>query len=205
MFNFSGIFFTVVLLITSGFSILNAEDEEIFSSEDHCVAYATPEKIMFFPDYLVIGKSCEVYARTENNGNKSRFIVDIPVASLDSGVSARDNDVVEILEADNFPNLRFKTDWFHKVKINNFLLDGQGEVSGVLVVSGREYPISFNMIFSKKGQNYLIRGEFETNYTFFDLTPPEFGIFAEVVNKIKIAVNLQSENIIGFEKTINTL
>jgi len=33
--------------------------------------------------------------------------------------------------------------------------------------------------------------------------PPKLGIFAEVINNIKIVVNLQSDQITGFEKVIN--
>tara|TARA_Y100000294_G_C8433276_1_gene287712 strand:+ start:29 stop:649 length:621 start_codon:yes stop_codon:yes gene_type:complete len=201
--HFSVIFFTVGFLFSTGFSSLKAEDEEILSSEVHCVAYTTPEKILFFPDYLVIGKSCKVQAWAEINENQSRFIVTIPVKSFDSGVSARDDDVMEILEADNYQNIRFETDWLSKVEIKKILLDGKGEVNGVLMVSGRDYSISLNMIFSRKGKNYSIRGTFESNYTFFDLSPPTLGIFAEVLNILKIVVNLQSDQITGFKKIIN--
>jgi hypothetical protein len=71
------------------------------------------------------------------------------------------------------------------------------------MVSGHDYSISLNMIFFRKIENYSIRGIFESNYTFFDLTPPTLGIFAEVLNVLKIVVNLQSDQITGFEKVIN--
>jgi len=201
--NLSFILFVFGFMFFSGFSCLKAEDQDIFSPEDHCVAYTTPEKILFFPDYLVIGKNCNVKAWVENNDNKIRFMVNIPLKSFDSGISARDDDVMEILDADNYPNIRFETDWFSKVKIKKFLLDGLGEINGVLMVSGREYLISLDMIFTRKGKNYSFSGTLDTNYTFFNQTPPKLGIFAEVINIIKIIVNLQSDQISGFEKAIN--
>ena len=201
--HLSVILFIVGFLFSSGFSCLKAEDKEILSPEDHCVAYATPEKILFFPDYQVIGKSCKVKAWAENNEKQLRFIVNIPLKSFDSGVSARDDDVMEILNADNYPNVSFETDWFSKVKIKKFLFDGLGEVNGVLMVSGSEYLISLDMIITKKGKNYSFSGTLDTNYTFFNLNPPKLGIFAEVINMIKIVVNLQSDQISGFEKVIN--
>ena len=43
------IFFVVVVLFSSGFSSLKAEDEKIFSSGDHCLAYRTLKKMFFSP------------------------------------------------------------------------------------------------------------------------------------------------------------
>ena len=67
----STILFLVGFLFSPGFSCLKAEDKEILSSEDHCVAYATPEKILFFPDYQVIGKlhitNKDIYANQRNS------------------------------------------------------------------------------------------------------------------------------------------
>ena len=71
------------------------------------------------------------------------------------------------------------------------------------MVSGSEYLISLDMIITKKGKNYSFSGTLDTNYTFFNLNPPKLGIFAEVINMIKIVVNLQSDQISGFEKVIN--
>ena len=144
---------------------MKAEDKEILSSEDHCVAYATPEKILFFPDYQVIGKSCKVNAWVENNENQSRFIINIPSNSFDSGVSARDDDVMKILDTDNYPNVRFETDWFSEGKIKKLLLDGLGEVNGVLKLSGREYQMSFDMFITRKGKKFSFSGTLDTNYT----------------------------------------
>ena len=60
-----------------------------------------------------------------------------------------------------------------------------------------------DMIITRKGKNYSFSGTLDTNYTFFNLNPPKLGILAEVINIIKIVVNLQSDQIIGFEKVIN--
>ena len=196
-------FFTVYFLLSTGISCLEANNEKILSSEDHCVAYATPEKILFFPEYIVIGKSCKIIAKTENNDNQSRFIVDIPLESFNSGVSARDDDVMEILKADKFPNVSFETTWLSKEKIKNILSNGYGNINGLLKISGIEYSISIDIIVSRKGENYSFRGLLVTNYKFFNLIPPKLGILAEVLNSIKIIVNLQSNQIIGFEKVIN--
>ena len=201
--RFGIILFTVNFLFSNGFSSLKAEDEEILSSEEHCVAYTTPEKILFFPKYLVIGKSCKIKAWLEINENKYKFKVKIPVNSFNSGISARDDDVMEILKAKNYPNILFETNWLSEDEIKIFFLDGRAEVDGVLTVSGKDYKIFFNMYISRKIKKYSFRATIDSNYTFFKIMPPKLGIFAEVINNIKIVVNLQSDQITGFEKVIN--
>lgn len=198
--NISIILFSIFFLSYSEFSNLNANDNDILTSEDHCVAYSTPEKILFFPEYQVIGKSCEIKARMENNLNQSRFVVSFPLESLDSGISSRDDDVMEILDAANFPNVFFKTSWLSKEQINKILSDGKGDVNGTLVVSGNEYYISIRVFIFRKREHFRIKGSFGTNYSFFNLTPPKLGFFAEVLNIINIFFNLKSEKIIDFEK-----
>ena len=201
--HYSIIIYAVSILLFYEFSTLKAEDKEILSSEEHCAAYATPEKILFFSEYLVIGKSCKLQTWIETDRNKSKFKVKIPVNSFNSGISSRDNDVMEILKAKHYPNILFETGWLPEDKIKKIILDGQGIVNGVLTVSGRDYSISSKLIVSRKIKNYSFRTTLDSNYTFFNITPPKFGIFAEVFNSIKIVVNLQSDQIIGFEKVIN--
>ena len=104
------IVFLIVVLFSSGFYSLKAEDENIFSSGDHCLAYRTPKKMFFFTDVIVIGKSCQVNAWSEMKGTKKRFIVTVPVESFDSDSSRRDGVVMEILEEEIHPDLRFETD-----------------------------------------------------------------------------------------------
>ena len=100
MVKFFVILFPINFLFSSEFSNVNANNSEIFSSYEHCVAYTTPEKILFFPYYQVVAKSCEVDASAEHNEKQSRFIIKIPIDSFDSGISSRDEDVKQILKDD---------------------------------------------------------------------------------------------------------
>ena len=201
--HYSIIIYAVSILLFYEFSILKAEDKEIISSEEHCAAYSTPEKILFFSEYFVIGKSCKLQTWIETDRNKSKFKVKIPVNSFNSGISSRDDDVMEILKAKHYPNILFETDWMTEDEIKIIILGGQGIVNGVLTVSGRDYSISSNLVISKKNEHYTFRTTFDSNYTFFNIKPPKLGVFAEVLNRIKIVVNLQSDQITGFKKVIN--
>ena len=166
---FKIIFFSFSFIFYSEYSILQAKDNDILSLEEHCVAYSTPERILFFPDYQVIGKSCKIEAWAEKNDKKqSRFIVIVPIESIDSGISSRDADVMKILNADKFPDIRFETNWMLEDKIDKILLDNKGVVSGFLIFAGRKYLINLNITTIKKSSNYIIKAIFDTNYTFFN-------------------------------------
>ena len=67
--HYNIIIYAVSILLFYEFSTLKAEDKEILSSEEHCAAYATPEKILFFSEYLVIGKSCKLQTWIETERN----------------------------------------------------------------------------------------------------------------------------------------
>ena len=128
--TFNIIIYSVLFIFSSEFSYLNANEKEILSPEDHCVAYTTPEKILFFSEYLVIGKNCEIQTSIENNGIQSKLIVNIPIKSFDSGINARDEDVIEILKGKKFPNIRFESDWLSRKKIKKILLGGPEDIKG---------------------------------------------------------------------------
>lgn len=195
------IFFVVVVLFSSGFSSLKAEDEKIFSSGDHCLAYRTPKKMFFFTDVIVIGKSCQINAWTATKGTKKRFIVTVPVESLDSDNSRRDGVVMEILKAEDHPYLRFETDWFADSVIRNLLQTGNGNVKGILSFADRSYPVSFQMNFFNEGGHYGIEGHLVTNYTAFEMEPPvggPGGFMAIVKDKLELLAHLQSDQITGF-------
>ena len=184
---------------------MKAEDEKIFSSGDHCLAYRTPKKMFFFTDVVVIGKSCQVNASTEMEGTKKRFIVTVPVESFDSYNSTRDGVVMEILKADDHSDLRFETDWFSDSEIRNLLESGKGSLKGILSLAGRSYPVSFEMDFFSEGRHYRIEDLLDTNYTAFDMEPPvggPGGFIAIVKDKLVLLAHLQSDQINGFEEAI---
>ena len=159
----------------------------------------------FFTDVIVIGKSCQVNAWTEMKGTKKRFIVTVPVESFDSDSSRRDGVVMEILKAEDHPDLRFETDWFSDSEIRNLLESGKGSLKGILSLAGRSYPVSFEMDFFSEGGHYRIEGHLDTNYTAFDMEPPvggPGGFIAIVKDKLELLAHLQSAQITGFEEAI---
>ena len=78
---------TLLFVYFLGLGTQPLEAEEIFQQGDHCLAYQTEETILMFIDSVVIGKTCEVSARVDREGENTRFVVNFPISSLDSGLS----------------------------------------------------------------------------------------------------------------------
>jgi polyisoprenoid-binding protein YceI len=127
------------------------------------------------------------------------------VESFDSDSNRRDEVVMEILKAEDHPDLRFETDWISDSVIRNLLETGKGSLKGILSLAGRSYPVSFQMDFFSEGGNYRIEGHLDTNYTAFDMEPPvggPGGLIAIVKDKLELLAHLQSAQITGFEEAI---
>ena len=107
-----------VILLTIGSQTSFAE-EIVFAPDEHCLAYKTEKTILFFKDVEVIGKSCEVKAeiRWQDSTEQAQVEVSVPVASLDSANSFRDEHMPEFLKAELTPNIRFISTWLSRTDI----------------------------------------------------------------------------------------
>ena len=114
------------------FSIeLNAETKnKIFESHEHCIAYTTPEKIIFFEKHFVIGKNCNLEVKSIKIENLHRFEVSIPIIDFTSGIDARDDSVRDIFKYEEFPKIEFVSKWYSHYDIDNYLMIGKGEIKG---------------------------------------------------------------------------
>ena len=159
-----------ILLSFSFFSIeLNAETKDkIFESHEHCIAYTTPEKIIFFKKHYVVGKNCNLEVKIVKLEKLYRFLVSIPVIDFTSGIEGRDDSVRNIFKYEEFPKIEFVSKWYSYNDINNFLNVGIGEVKGLLYFSGKKFPILLSFFTEKVKNNFLIEGNFKTDYNFFE-------------------------------------
>ena len=115
-----------------GLRTQHLEAEEIFQQGEHCLAYKTEETFLLFIDSDVVGKTCEISARLESEGEHTRYVVSFPIRSLDSGVDMRDKDVIEILSAESHPIIRFVSDFVTGEQVVEALIQGTTKLSGVL-------------------------------------------------------------------------
>ena len=191
----SALFFVYFL----GLGTPHLEAEEIFQQEDHCLAYQTEETILMFIDSVVIGKTCEVSARVDREGDSTRFVVSFPIRSLDSGIGMRDEDVMEILSVESHPDIRFVSDFIPWQQISTALTQGTTKLAGVLEVAGKSYKVLFPLKLSKESGEWLVTGKLVTSFTEFGLELPAVlgGVVADTRDYRELLVHLRFKMVQG--------
>ena len=183
-----------------GLRTQHLEAEEIFQQGEHCLAYKTEESILLFIDSDVVGKTCEISARLESEGEHTRYVVSFPIRSLDSGVDMRDKDVIEILSAESHPIIRFVSDFVTGEQVVEALIQGTTTLSGVLEVSGKPYKVLFPLKLSEhSGVWLLVTGKLVTSFSEFGLELPAVlgGVVADTRDYLELLVHLRLDRIHG--------
>ena len=190
---------TLLFLYFLGLGTQHLEAEEIFQQEDHCLAYKTEETILMFIDSVVIGKTCEVSARVDREGENTSFVVNFPIRSLDSGIGMRDEDVMEILSFESQPDIRFVSDFIPWQQISSALTQGTTKLAGVLEVAEKSYKILFPLKLSKQSGKWLVTGKLVTSFSEFGLDLPAvlWGVVADYPDYLELLVHLRFEQVQG--------
>ena len=175
------------------------EAEEIFQQGDHCLAYQTEETILLVFDLVVVGKTCEISARVKREGENTRFVVNFPIRSLDSGIGMRDEDVMEILSFESQPDIRFVSNFLTWQQIRSALTQGTTKLAGVLEVAGKSHKVMFPLILSKQSGKWLVTGKLVTSFTDFGLELPAilWGVVADYPDYLELLVHLRFEQVQG--------
>ena len=190
---------TLLFVYFLGLGTQNLEAEEIFQQEDHCLAYQTEETILMFIDSVVIGKTCEVSARVDREGENTRFVVNFPISSLDSGIGMRDEDVREILSVESQPEIRFVSDFITGEQISSALTQGTTKLAGVLEVAGKSYKVRFPLKLSEQSGDWLVTGKLVTSFTDLglELSAVLWGVVADYPDYLELLVHLRFEQVQG--------
>ena len=194
------------ILLTSAFFVYfiglgtqHLEAEEIFQQGDHCLAYQTEETILMFIDSVVIGKTCEISARIDREGENTRFVVSFPIHSLDTGIGMRDEDVMEILSVESQPDIRFVSAFIPLEQMSTALTQGTAQLAGVLEVAGKSYKVLFPLKLSKQSGEWLVTGKLVTSFTEFGLELPSVlgGVVADTRDYLELLVHLRFKMVQG--------
>ena len=182
-----------------GLRTQHLEAEEIFQQGEHCLAYKTEETFLLFIDSDVVGKTCEISARLESEGEHTRYVVSFPIRSLDSGVDMRDKDVIEILSAESHPIIRFVSNFVTEEQVVEALIQGTTTLSGVLEVSGKSYKELFPLKLSEHSGVWLVTGKLVTSFSEFGLELPAVlgGVVADTRDYLELLVHLRIDRIHG--------
>jgi len=182
-----------------GLGSQHLEAEEIFQQGEHCLAYKTEETILLFVDSDVVGKTCEISARLESEGENTRYVVSFPIRSLDSGVDMRDEDVIEILSVESHPIIRFVSDFVTGEQVVEALVQGTTTLSGVLEVGGKPYKVLFPLKLSEHSGVLLVTGKLVTSFSEFGLELPAVlgGVVADTRDYLELLVHLRLDRVHG--------
>ncbi|SVA62853.1 uncharacterized protein METZ01_LOCUS115707 [marine metagenome] len=190
---------TLLFVYFLGLGAQHLEAEEIFQQGEHCLAYKTEETILLFVDSDVVGKTCEISARLESEGENTRYVVSFPIRSLDSGVDMRDEDVIEILSVESHPIIRFVSDFVTGEQVVEALIQGTTTLSGVLEVGGKPYKVLFPLKLSEHSGVWLVTGKLVTSFSEFGLELPAVlgGVVADTRDYLELLVHLRLDRVHG--------
>ena len=190
---------TLLFVYFLGLGAQHLEAEEIFQQGEHCLAYKAEETILLFVDSDVVGKTCEISARLESEGENTRYVVSFPIRSLDSGVDMRDEDVIEILSVESHPIIRFVSDFVTGEQVVEALIQGTTTLSGVLEVGGNPYKMLFPLKLSEHSGVWLVTGKLVTSFSDFGLELPAVlgGVVADTRDYLELLVHLRLDRIHG--------
>ena len=190
---------TLLFVYFLGLGAQHLEAEEIFQQGEHCLAYKTEETILLFVDSDVVGKTCEISARLESEGENTRYVVSFPIRSLDSGVDMRDEDVIEILSVESHPIIRFVSDFVTGEQVVEALIQGTTTLSGILEVGGKPYKLLFPLKLSEHSGVWLVTGKLVTSFSEFGLELPAVlgGVVADTRDYLELLVHLRLDRVHG--------
>ncbi len=188
---------TLLFVYFLGLGAQHLEAEEIFQQGEHCLAYKAEETILLFVDSDVVGKTCEISARLESEGENTRYVVSFPIRSLDSGVDMRDEDVIEILSVESHPIIRFVSDFVTGEQVVEALIQGTTTLSGVLEVGGNPYKMLFPLKLSEHSGVWLVTGKLVTSFSEFGLELPSVlgGVVADTRDYLELMVPLRLDRV----------
>ena len=97
--------------------------------------------------------------------SKSKIAISANIADFDSGISNRDSNAIRVLNALNFPNVKFFSD--------DILISSDSiELNGELDFHGKKVDKIVNAYVNKKNDTLTIEGKFSIILTDFDIKLP---------------------------------
>lgn len=113
----------------------------------------------------------------------SRMAIVASVASFDSKNESRDAHALEVLEALLFPKVSFYSD--------KLALDGETlSITGNLEFHGKTIRLTITANWSKKGEVWMLEGDFDFKPSEFDITLPAF-MLVKIRDNIHISFRLE--------------
>ena len=185
------------LFVTSTY----AQDLKVFEENEHCVAYRTLKEMFLFAEVEVIGKSCQMITKLEqNSANRTvRVRVTIPISTLKSDSADRDEEILAIMNTAEFPNIEFISVWFTREELRQYLNERKTELQGDLKIKGKSHQVSFPLQFRPQPKEWIIEGRFITSFSAFEVVVPAVagGMIAQPSDLLELWLHLSTSKIEG--------
>ncbi len=133
--------------------------------------------------HRIHGKVTEMEGRVEYNredGSVSGY-VKVPVKSMKTGNTIRDNAMYRTLKESKHPEIIFKV---KEVSIE------EGEVSGTLFIGGVGVERKLKLSIKDNVEEVFVRGKFDVRLSSHKLKRPKFG-FLKVDDKVDVEIDLR--------------
>jgi hypothetical protein len=180
-----------------------ADDGEIFSPADHCVAYRTVKDLLFAVDAEITGRNCDLSASlvASEGGAGPRVVVSVPIRGFKSRNFFRDRKVADLLGAKIQSELRFTSDPIDAAAVRAELAEGSFHVSGVLTIGGKDFPLEFALEVAPHEGGHTVKGRLPTTFAAFEVEVPTVagGLIARPHEDLELVVHLDPRRIEGLE------
>ena len=190
----------ISLLLFPLFALSNPD--AIFQTNDHCVAWKTIKTLALIKTVKPVGKNCKIQTelKKQNDGNLT-FSGIFPVKSFDSGERDRDEEVAEILNFKEHPNILFTTEPMSVIDWKKILKEKKGVLTGTMTVAGRKRLLKLPISVTSKNGKYKFNGLLITTYSNFRIEPPSVGggLIAQAKDYLEFHFQFQSDRLKGFE------
>lgn len=178
-----------------------AQDLKIFAENEHCVAYRTLKEMFLFAEVEVIGKSCQMTTKLEQNSvNRTvRVTVTIPISTLKSDSEDRDEEILTIMNTAKFPNIEFTSVWFAREELSRYLSERKTKLQGKLKIKGKSHQVAFPLQFRPQSKEWIIEGRLITTFSAFEVVVPAVagGMIAQPSDLLELWLHLSASKIEG--------
>ncbi|ARA94130.1 hypothetical protein AWN76_013855 [Rhodothermaceae bacterium RA] len=106
---------------------------------------------------------------------RSRVEIEVPVESFDSGNGNRDSNMLDVVEADRYPTVRFVSE---RITAESWETTDQGrqgtwQVEGLLTFHGQTHPLTIPVEVTVSGATFEARSVFEVSLDAYDVDRPK--------------------------------
>lgn len=118
---------------------------------------------------------------------QSTVEIRVPVESFDSGNGNRDSDMLDVVEVDRYPDVRFTSDRIEVTAWEETAEGYQGswQVTGMLDFHGQEHPITLPVEVSVMGDTFEANSTFEVSLERFEVPRPRL-LFMSIRDTIEL-------------------